>query len=495
MMKPDGTHNDAPPLWLALLPAAMAGGMGWGIRGQYGHETGAMIAGVLVGLALVFLFCPRAGSLPAARAAAWFTVAISFGGSMTYGQTIGLTQDAPLIGNWEALRWGLLGLGVKGGIWIGFAGAFFGMALSGRQYRPLELCLLLLVMVFLLFLGVAVLNEPFDPARKLLPTIYFSDHWYWEPGADLLPRRERWGGLLFALAGLILYSGGIKRDRLARNLAFWGILAGGLGFPLGQCIQASHAWNPEWFRAGWFAKIEPHVNWWNMMETTFGAVFGGILALGLFLNRRHIAIGQKDASVELTPAAEWVLVAVHLSALAVWNFLSFHQFDAFADLALTMGIIPILAIATGRLWPYLTILPIVALPIAGKTLRQLGYEEGGVSLAVGWVVYVMLPLLVTTVAALVFANRAKQGQSGRAFTRGALLLTTWLYFGLNFAFFRFPWPWRPWTGRTPNGVIFTVCAIGLTVAALAYGRSTDEGLEPGQPPPPAGEPASEDGAA
>ena len=29
--------------WVAL--GAMAGGLGWGIRGQYGHETGAMIAG------------------------------------------------------------------------------------------------------------------------------------------------------------------------------------------------------------------------------------------------------------------------------------------------------------------------------------------------------------------------------------------------------------------------------------------------------------------
>ena len=36
------------PLAKAMLLTAMAGGMGWGIRGQYGHETGAMIAGVLV---------------------------------------------------------------------------------------------------------------------------------------------------------------------------------------------------------------------------------------------------------------------------------------------------------------------------------------------------------------------------------------------------------------------------------------------------------------
>lgn len=469
-MKTNAISQDAPPLWLALLAGAMAGGMGWGIRGQYGHESGAMIAGVLVGLALVFLFCPRAGSLSCARAAAWFAVAISFGGSMTYGQTIGLTHDAPLVGNWAAFRWGLLGLAVKGAIWIGFAAVFLGMALGGKRYRAAELCLLLLVMLFLLFFGVYLLNEPFDPNRKLLPAIYFSDHWRWEPSADLSPRRERWGGLFFALTGLIVYSGWIKRNRLARNLAFWGVAAGGLGFPLGQCIQASHAWNPEWFQTSWFAPIEPHINWWNMMETTFGAVFGAVLALGLFLNRRHIAMGEESEEVELTPAAEWSLAALYICAVAAWNFASFRAFDMFADLALTMGIIPIVAIATGRFWPYLTILPIVALPIAGKTLRQLAYDEQAIAVAAGWVVYVVLPLVATAFMALVFAARGRCGQSGRAFARGALLLTTWLHFSLNFAFFHFPWVWRPWTSRTPNGIIYLACAVGLTVIALSYGR-------------------------
>ena len=41
----ENTQAPNPPLWLVMLATAMAGGMGWGIRGQYGHETGAMIAG------------------------------------------------------------------------------------------------------------------------------------------------------------------------------------------------------------------------------------------------------------------------------------------------------------------------------------------------------------------------------------------------------------------------------------------------------------------
>jgi hypothetical protein len=43
----------------------------------------------------------------------------------------------------------------------------------------------------------------------------------------------------------------------------------------------------------------------------------------------------------------------------------------------------------------------------------------------------------------------------------------WLYFGLNFAVFQFPWPWAEWTARTPNALVFLVCAAGLTWLALA----------------------------
>ena len=77
--------------------------MGWGIRGQYGHETGAMIAGLLVGLVLVLMFAPSASSLLAARAVALCAAAIGFGGAMTYGQTVGLTQNPEVVGNWAAL--------------------------------------------------------------------------------------------------------------------------------------------------------------------------------------------------------------------------------------------------------------------------------------------------------------------------------------------------------------------------------------------------------
>jgi len=129
-------------------------------------------------------------------------VAIGFGGAMTYGQTVGLSHDPQFNGNWEALRWGMLGLAVIGGIWAGFAGVLLGMGLGAKRYGALEIALLWILLIGLYFLGLYLLNEPFDPALRRLPRIYFSGDWYWPPDNEALrPRPGCWGRLLFALRG------------------------------------------------------------------------------------------------------------------------------------------------------------------------------------------------------------------------------------------------------------------------------------------------------
>ena len=78
---------------------------------------------------------------------------------MTYGQTVGLTHDGPLVGNVDAYRWGMLGLAIKGGVWIGLGGALFGMGLGGKHYGTIELLILLTVMMVALLIGVHLLKS------------------------------------------------------------------------------------------------------------------------------------------------------------------------------------------------------------------------------------------------------------------------------------------------------------------------------------------------
>ena len=466
-------NHDRPNLLLAVLLSAMAGGMGWGIRGQYGHETGAMIAGVLVGFTLVLLFFSHLTSVQAARTVALFVLGISCGGSETYGQTLGLTHNPSLIGNWCALSWGLLGVFIKGGIWIGLGGAFLGMGIGGKRYRPLEGFLLLLAMVGLLVLGTWLFNRPFDPARKILPRIYFSADWYWEPGAQLKPRPEVWGGLLLAWLGLSGYLLAVRRDWRAGGMAAVGFVAGGVGFAFGQTVQAAHAWSPHWFQWGPLARLEPHINWWNAMEITFGATFAGLLACALWLfqrlgDDRHVDRRTMSDVVTVPPAWEGGLLLIYATLIAAAEFSNVALLEPFLQTGFVMGLLPIIAILGGRCGPYFYVLPIVALPIAGKTLRELAYRNAEIPLVPAWILLVALPLTVTVAAAWWFVRRSQQGQSGTDYARGGLVLSTCLYWGLNLAFFRFAWPWQPWTARTPSGLIFTVCAITLILAAIRW---------------------------
>ncbi|MBL9139879.1 MAG: hypothetical protein JNK85_28670 [Verrucomicrobiales bacterium] len=449
----------------AMAFTAMAGGLGWGIRGQYGHETGAMIAGLLVFLTLATLF---GGGLPLTtvlRAVAWGTVGIGIGGSMTYGQTVGLTHDPALVGNWEALRWGMLGLGIKGGLWIGFAGALFGMALGGSRYRAGELTLLFGALLLLFFAGTWLLNSPFDPSQKVLPRIYFSADWRWQPEATLRPRREVWGGLLFALVGLLAYTGVVRRDPLAPRLAAWGVLGGFLGFPAGQSLQAAHAWNLDLIRSGAWAAWDSKINWWNFMETTFGAVMGACLALGTWWHRDRLVAAPHPGTATLPWPAEILLMILHVTLLMLSEFTDLPWIGLYTDLGLLMVVLPVAAIATGRWWPYALLFPITLLPIAGKTVREMVIEHPVLPPVAGWALYGIAPVLLAAATAVWFERRAQHGMPTLVFARSALLLSVWLYFGLNFAFFRFPWPWNPWTARTPNALVFLVCGLGLTVLA------------------------------
>ncbi len=452
--------------WRPVVLGSLAGGLGWGIRGQYGHETGAMIAGLLVSLTLALLFLPAAPARPVLRAVAWGTVAMGIGGSMTYGQTVGLTHDPELVGNWSALGWGLLGLAIKGGLWIGFAGFFLGLGLGGMAHRPREVAAALTGALVLCAAGIWLLNEPFDPARRTLPTVYFSDSWHWEPVAAVKPRREVWGGFLFALAGLIIYAGR-RQDRLAVRLALWGIAGGAVGFPAGQCLQAAHAWNPEVFRHGFGLSVAPFINWWNFMETAFGAIMGGFLGLGLWRNRHLVRVISQDPFPPLNAATEWFLLATHVGLLLAVEFGSNPWVDRVYDFGLLLAFLPLVLIAGGRWSPVLLALPVTALPICGKTLRRLVYEQAEISAGWGWACLVGAPL-AGMLALAIWGQRQMRFQAVPAdgLLRPMLAAATWIYFGLNYAFCQFPWPWAAWTARTPNGLIFTACAGGLTWFAL-----------------------------
>jgi len=319
------------------------------------------------------------------------------------------------------------------------------------------------------FAGVWLLNLPYDLENRRLPAIYFSATWDLFPNKpNLEPRFEAWGGLWFALVFVIAYAGALRRDGLAWRMGLWGILGGAIGFPLGQCIQAYHSWE----RAAFTGEFWGMLNYWNFMETTFGLTMGAMLGLGAWVHRARISPVEYEREEYMSGPIEWALMFAHGALLVLSEFwIPFPIIGVVYDLGLVMGIVPMFAIAGGRWWPYFAIFPVTLLPIAGKTVRELVYDNHAIAPAPGWTVYFLLPMTIATAAAVWFYAKRNATGTARAFAGYALLIGAWTYFTLNFAFFRFPWPWQTWTARTPNAIVFAACLAVLTCLGIAAVRS------------------------
>ena len=94
--------------------------MGWGIRGNFGHEYGAMIPGALAAMAAVLLVGAATTGPAGRRIFAMFgALGWSFGGSISYMQVIGYTHS----GHSPSVLYGFACLFVIGFLWAALGGA------------------------------------------------------------------------------------------------------------------------------------------------------------------------------------------------------------------------------------------------------------------------------------------------------------------------------------------------------------------------------------
>src|SRR3954471_11514020 len=108
---------------------ALSLSIGWGIRGNFGHEYGAMIPGALAAMAAVLLM-GRSDWLPAIPLFAMFgALGWSFGGSISYMQVVAYTHS----GHSPSVLYGFACLFLIGFLWAAPGGA--GTALAALAPR------------------------------------------------------------------------------------------------------------------------------------------------------------------------------------------------------------------------------------------------------------------------------------------------------------------------------------------------------------------------
>ena len=311
MQQPPDRKQSVIVILGSLLLPALALALGWGVRGVFGHERGAALAGGLAALALAVApgspLRPRAGWLLAAGAAGF-----AFGGLETYGQTVWLTEGPSRA---HTYWWGMLGLALKGGVWMGLGGLLVGMASGCRHYRRREVAGLCLGLLGAGIVGTLALNRPFSPPARL-PALYFSNFISpADPGWRARP--EYWGGLWLGFLFLWSYLAWRKRDPVAWRLGAWGLLGGAVGFP---AAQALNAWpgSRQLLPASW----QGWIDWWKVVEMGFGFIAGLALGGGAYQCRRFLP-GEDAEPPAASPLGTWVLGVASLAvvAAAAWELL------------------------------------------------------------------------------------------------------------------------------------------------------------------------------
>jgi len=327
----------------AIILTAISLSIGWGIRGNFGHEIGAMVPGALAAMAIALL----AGREDWQRKVAWFgmfgALGWAFGGSMSYGQVIGYTHS----GHSLSVLYGFAALFLIGFLWGAIGGAGSALPATLTREKLSEFLPPLMAVFIAWFLQDIVENTlvTVNPEfRQDSPLYWYDTDWLaaataiaavlvlaalrrrlcgpsrmilhmaigWWLGFLILvpllgwrmtpPRGDNWAGCLGMTIGLWIW---LRRNGLNGVLLSSLITAffGGFGFAFATFLRLFG------IRTGW------QTNWHSFMEQSYGFINGlGIAAALLILAARLPVDGQKSAD---EPADRHDLYAIAFVMLVV----------------------------------------------------------------------------------------------------------------------------------------------------------------------------------
>lgn len=267
---------------ICILLTTLAASYGWGMRGSLiGGEKGAMLPGALIGLILGKF----SGYGMAVTAAAAGLMGMTFGGTETYGETIGFVLHRGRE-DYNPVR-GYIGLAFKGALWFAVCGAFLGISFSYNVYRYSEIFCFCLFIPVMQTVGELIFNRPYKPENNKFPKIYFSK-----------TRREEWGGNLIMLAALVIFAV-CRGDYFTLILIAGGFVFGAVGWLVGMRAFVATVFplkNGKYlFGKAYHKGI---IDGWKLMEFILGAFGGFGLSLAYCLGYGYVEIYQERASLD-----------------------------------------------------------------------------------------------------------------------------------------------------------------------------------------------------
>jgi len=278
-----------------LLFVAIVLGLGWAMRGHFGHEWGASWAGAMGVLAVLVVSKRKDWALRAPALTALGAIGWGAGGMMSYGIVIGYCRSISFVNS----LYGYVMLAVIGGLYGFIGGGLFGLGLeSTKENKPK---------------WPALIVEMFAGGFLVWGLLIYQMEWLMTP-----PRSELWAGCLGAALALGWY---LNRNNFKRALrvAAYAALGAGFGFTFGNFIQT----------AGSSAELQ--YNWWNVMEFTLG-FFGGLGMIYAVLTR------EWPESVKPSGTGNWIAIIFLFLFIPATNFFNGMSIERFVSLAENLNI-------------------------------------------------------------------------------------------------------------------------------------------------------------
>jgi hypothetical protein len=332
--------------WRLTLLIALSLAIGWGIRGNFGHEAGAMIPGALSAIAAVIASSREDWRRRVAYFAFFGALGWSFGGSMSYGQVLGYTHS----GHSLSVLYGFASLFAIGFLWAALGGAatalpavldrarlteFFApltavfiawwlqdliearLVAIDPQYRqgsPLywyDTDWLGVTVALVTIIALALVRRRLDEATKLI--LHLGAGW-WAGFAVLVlalgwrmtpPRSDNWAGCAGMAAAMIFYFERRGLRALTRAALVCGII-GGCGFALANLIKLVG------IATGW------QTNWHSVMEQVYGFING--LGIAFVISRLRRSAPRASDDPKIRRWTEVYAIAFVLLAMTWINF-------------------------------------------------------------------------------------------------------------------------------------------------------------------------------
>jgi hypothetical protein len=277
---------------LGIFLVALSLSIGWGIRGNYGHETGAMFPGAIAAIAA----CLLSGRADWRERVVYFAFfgafGWAFGGSISYMQVIGYTHS----GHFPSQAYGFACLFVIGFLWGSLGGG--GTALPAALDRQRLTQMFVPILVVLAAMGVADVIIPLiNDKMQVEGAMKRQDSPLYWLDSDYLQA-------FTAVVAMLLFDLFERRFARAWELPILGAIGGAIGAGIQYLLRITGASEPLWNLlvrpqgdTTQFAVEQLVTNWPNFLESAAPYLGAGVgLAIGIaiyFARRGRFAMGSR----------------------------------------------------------------------------------------------------------------------------------------------------------------------------------------------------------